>query len=175
MSTGHLLIFWKIIDQKFKKPSTSDEYIAVQMLRLLLPNITDKTVIPSLLSPNLLQHMLKRFSYCKKSNNDEVLKAFREVLHLVVIATSDKDIKTKIQLSILKKLILYPGDLMIEKKTGTKVIQTITGNLRLDGIKKLCQLYRDIIENKLVKEREYSKSELWTNAERSYAAQLLTK
>lgn len=175
MLTKHLADFWKSIDEKFKKPSTSDEYIITQILRLMLPNITDKTVIPLLLSPNLLQHMLKRFSNCKKSNNDEVLTAFREVLHLVVTATSDKDIKTKTQLSILKKLVLYPGDIMIEKKTGTKVIQTIMGNLRLDGIKKLCQLYKDIIENKLVKEREDSKTELWTNAERSYAAQLLTK
>lgn len=167
--------FWKGIDKKFTKPSKSDEYIATEILRLLLSNITDKTVIPSLLSPNMLQHMLKRFSNCKRNNNDEVLIAFRKVLHLVISATNDKDMKTKIQLNILKKLILHPGDLMIEKKTGIKVIQKITANLRLDGVKKLCQLYRDVIENKSIKERENMKVELWTNAERSYAAQLLTK
>ncbi|XP_072761085.1 myb-binding protein 1A [Anoplolepis gracilipes] len=167
--------FWKAIDQKFTKPSKSDEYIATEILRLILSNITDKTVIPSLLSPNFLQHMLKRFSNCKKNNNDEVLTAFRKVLDLMISATSDKDIKTKTQLNILKKLILHPGDLMIEKKTGIKVIQKITANLKLDGVKKLCQLYRDIIENKAIKERENVKVELWTNAERSYAAQLLTR
>ncbi|KMQ94074.1 myb-binding protein 1a, partial [Lasius niger] len=167
--------FWKGIDKKFTKPSKSDEYIATEILRLLLSNITDKTLIPSLLSPNMLQHMLKRFSNCKRNNNDEVLIAFRKVLHLVISATNDKDMKTKIQLNILKKLILHPGDLMIEKKTGIKVIQKITANLRLDGVKKLCQLYRDVIENKSIKERENMKVELWTNAERSYAAQLLTK
>ncbi|XP_012541717.2 myb-binding protein 1A [Monomorium pharaonis] len=167
--------FWKGIDQKFIKPSMSDEYIAVEILRLILLNITDKTVIPSLLSSNLLQHMLKRFSNCKRNKNDIVLIAFRKVLHLIVSATNDDDMKTKTQLSILKKLILHPGDLMIEKKTGVKVIQIITGNLRIDGVKKLCQLYRDIIENKITKEREDTKAESWTNAERSYAAQLLTK
>ncbi|KAG5310642.1 DPO5 polymerase, partial [Acromyrmex insinuator] len=167
--------FWKGIDQKFIKPSKSDEYIAVEMLRLILLNVTDKTVIPSLLSPNLLQHMLKRFSICKKNRNDEVLMAFRKVLHLVVSTTKDEDIKTKTQLSILKKLILHPGDLMIEKKTGVKVIQIIMGNLRIDGIKKLSQLYREITENKAIKEREGTKTEFWTNAERSYTAQLLTK
>lgn len=167
--------FWKSIDQRFIKPSKSDEYIAVEILRLILLNVTDKTVIPLLLSPNLLQHMLKRFSNCKRNNNDEVLIAFRKVLHLVVSATNDKDIKTKTQLSILKKLILHPGVLMIEKKTGVKVIQIITGNLRIDGIKKLCQLYRDIMENKMTKEKEGIRAELWTNVERSYAAQLLIK
>lgn len=167
--------FWKAIDQKFTKPSRSDEYIATEILQLILSNITDKTVIPSLLSPNFLQYMLKRFSNCKRNNNDDVLTTFRKVLHLVISATSDENIKTKIQLNILKKLILHPGDLMIEKKTGIKVIQKITANLKLDGIKKLCQLYRDIIENKTIKERENVKVELWTNAERSYAAQLLTR
>ncbi|EZA51443.1 Myb-binding protein 1A [Ooceraea biroi] len=167
--------FWKGIDQRFMKPSKSDEYIATEMLKLILSNITDKTVIPSLLSPNLLQHMLKRFSNCKKNNNDEVLTAFREVLHSAVSATNDKDMKTKTQLSILKKLILHSGDLMIEKKTGVKVIQIITGNLKVDGVKKLCELYRDIIENKIAKEQKGEKTELWTNAERSYIMHLLTR
>lgn len=167
--------FWKVIDQKFTKPSRSDEYIATEVLQLVLSNITDKSVIPSLLSSNFLQHMLKKFSNCKRNNNDEVLIAFKKVLHLVISATNNEDIKTKIQFNILKKLILHPGDLMIEKKTGIKVIQQITANLKLDGIKKLCQLYRDIIENKTIKEKENVKVELWTNAERSYAAQLLTR
>ncbi|XP_018398314.1 PREDICTED: uncharacterized protein LOC108776257 [Cyphomyrmex costatus] len=175
VTTEFVADFWKGVDQKFIKPSRSDEYVAVEMLRLILVNITDKTIIPVLLSPNLLQHMLKRFSNCKKNTNDEVLMAFRKVLHLIVSATNDKDMKTKIQFSILKKFILHPGDLMIEKKTGIKVIQVIMGNLRIDGIKKLSKFYREIIENKTTKEREGTKTEFWTNAERSYVAQLLTK
>lgn len=175
IATEFVADFWKGVDQRFIKPSKSDERIAVEILRLILVNVTDKTVIPLLLSPNLLQHMLKKFSNCKRNNNDEVLIAFRKVLCLLASATNDKDMKTKTQLSILKKLILHPGDLMIEKKTGVKVIQIITGNLKIDGIKKLCQLYREIIENKMTKEREGTKTELWTNAERSYTAQLLTK
>lgn len=167
--------FWKGIDQRFVKPSKSDEYVATEMLKLILSNITDKTIIPSLLSPNLLQHMLRRFSNCKKTSNDEVLTAFREVLHSVVSVTNDKEMKSKTQLSILKKLILHPGDLMIEKKTGVKVIQIITGNLKVDGIKKLCELYRNIIENKVTKGKKDEKPELWTNAERSYTVHLLTR
>ncbi|KAL6259582.1 hypothetical protein P5V15_009499 [Pogonomyrmex californicus] len=173
--TELVIDFWNGIEQRFIKPSKSDEYIAVEILQLILSNITDKSVIPLLLSPNLLQHMLKRFSNCKRNNNDEVLIAFREVLRMVASATSDENMKTKTQLSILKKLVLHPGDLMIEKKTGVKMIQIITGNLRIDGIKKLCQLYRDIVENKMIKEKEDTKAESWTNAERTYAAQLLTK
>jgi len=177
MSTEIVLDFWNSIDQKFVKPSKSNEYVATKMLKLMLSNITDKTIIPSLLSPNFLRHMLKRFSNCKKNNNDEVLIAFKEILHLVVSATSDKDMKTTTQLDILKKLILYSGDLMIEKKTGVKVIQIITGNLKVDGIKKLCQLYRNFITNgKIAEESKDMNIEFyWTNAERGYIIHLLTK
>ncbi|XP_014470444.1 PREDICTED: DNA polymerase V-like [Dinoponera quadriceps] len=167
--------FWRIFDQKFVKPSKSEEYLAIEILRLILSkDITDKTIIPLLLSPNLLQHMLKKCSNCK-NNNDEILIAFKEVLHLMIYIINDKDIDTETQLNILKRLILHPGDLMIEKKTGTKVIQVITANLKFDGVQKLCQLYRDIIEIKITRKRSDIKSELWTNAERSYAAQLLTR
>lgn len=173
-STELVIDFWKQIDKKFTKPSKNDEYITVQILQLMLPNIIDKTIIPFLLSTNFIRHMLKRFSNCKK-NNDDVLVAFKKVLHSLVSATSDKDMKTKTQMNILKKLILYPSDLTIEMKTGVKVIQIITGNLRLDGIKKLCQLYKNVIQNKMAKVKEDSKIEMWTNAERNYAAHLLTR
>lgn len=174
-STEVVLDFWKGIDQRFVKPSKSDEYIATEMLRLILSNTTDKTIIPSLITPNFLRHMLRKFSNCEKNNSNEVLKAFREVLHSVVSATSDKDMKTKTQLNILKKLILHPGDVMIEKKTGIKVIPMITGNLKVDGIKKLCQLYKDIIENKIAKGNKEEKIEVWTNVERTYIVHLLTR
>lgn len=175
MSSKFLPEFWQVIDKIFAKPSANDECIVTEIVRLVLLNETNKTSIPLLLTPNLLQYMLSKFSSCKKNNNDKVLIRIREILNMVASATSDKDVKTKTQLSILKSLILHPGDVMIEKKTGTKVIQIITGNLRLDGIKKLCELYRDIIENKLLKNKKDTRSKIWTNAERSYAAQLLTK
>ena len=65
---------------------------------------------------------------------------------------------------------------MIEKKTGTKVIQMLTGNLNLDGIKKVSKIYREIIENKVPRDKSNVKTEsFWTNAERIYAAHLLTR
>ncbi|KAL2737232.1 myb-binding protein 1A-like protein [Vespula maculifrons] len=172
-ATDFVTDFWIGIDRKFQKPSKTDEHVAIEILRLLLIHITDKTVLPSLLSSHFLQHMLKKCSNLKRNNNDEVVVAFKELLNLLV--TSVKDIKTKIQINVLKKLILYPGDLMIEKKTGTKVVQVITGNLNADGVKKLSSLYRNVIENEIPKERENLKTESWTNAERIYAAQLLTR
>ncbi|XP_015174164.1 PREDICTED: myb-binding protein 1A-like protein [Polistes dominula] len=165
--------FWLVIDSKFKKPSKTHEYVAIEILKHLLVHLNDKTVLPSLLSSDFLQHMLKKCSILKRNNNDEVVVAFKDLLSLLI--TSVKDIKTKIQINVLKKLILYPGDLMIEKKTGVKIIQLITSNLNADGVKKLSNIYRTIIENTIPKERERSQTESWTNSERIYAVQLLTR
>ncbi|XP_054014556.1 myb-binding protein 1A-like [Hylaeus anthracinus] len=175
--TAELIIdFWTYIDQKFTKPSRIDEYLAVKLLKLLLSSTMDKSVLPLLLSPNYMQYILKKFSNSKRHEKDEILLAFKEILQLLVSITSSSDTKPKTQYAVLKKLLLYPGDLMIEKKTGVKVIQIITGSMNLEGIKKVSKLYRDIIENTIPKEKSDVKSEsFWTNAERIYAAHLLTR
>lgn len=176
MSAELIIDFWIYIDQKFIKPSKTDEYLVIQILKLILSNIVDKSILPSLLSPNYIQHMLKKCSGSKYHNKDEILLGFKEILNLLILATNSNDTKLKIQIAVLKKLILYPGDLMIEKKTGTKVIQMLTGNLNLDGIKKVSKIYRDIIENKVPRDKSNLKTEsFWTNAERIYAAYLLTR
>ena len=175
-STELITEFWARIDQKFAKPSKNDELLAVKILKFILSNAIDKVVLPSLLSPNYMRYMLRKFSGNKRRDKDEVLLAFKEVLNLLVSTTSSNDTKLKTQIAVLKKLILYPGDLMIEKKTGTKVIQIVTGNLSLEGIKKVSKIYRDIIENTMPKEKPNAKTEsFWTNAERIYAAHLLTR
>ncbi|KAK9297581.1 hypothetical protein QLX08_008798 [Tetragonisca angustula] len=175
MSTELTIIFWTHIDEKFAKPSKTDEYVAIQILKFILSNIVDKSILPLLLSPNYMQHMLKKCSGPKHHNN-EVLLGFKEVLNLLTSATNSDNTKLKIQIAVLKKLILYPGDLMIEKKTGTKIIQMLTGNLNLDGIKKVSKIYRGIMENTISRDKSNDKAKsFWTNAERIYAAHLLTR
>lgn len=140
----------------------------MELLSILLENIKNKSVIPDLLTPNFLKHMLKRFSTDAGHRNDDVGTGFKKVLSQLVTVL-DKEVKAKLHISVLKKLILSPGNMMIEKITGTKVIQMITNNLNADGVRKLSKLYREIAVNTKFKEKEY-----WINAERSYAAQLLS-
>ena len=175
MSTELTVIFWTRIDEKFAKPSKTDEYVALKILKFILSNIVDKSILPLLLSPNYMQHMLKKCSGSKHHNKDEILLGFKEVLNLLTSVTNS-DTKLKIQIAVLKKLILYPGDLMIEKKTGTKIIQVLTGNLNLDGIKKVSKIYRGIMENTIPRDKSNDKAKpFWTNAERIYAVHLLTR
>ncbi|XP_034183243.1 MYB binding protein 1a isoform X1 [Osmia lignaria lignaria] len=176
VSTDLITDFWTHIDSKFVKPSKTDEHLVIQIFKFILSNVKDKSVLPSLLSPNYMQYMLTKFSRSKKHDKDEILVAFKEILNSLVSIVNNDNTKPKIQIAVLKKLILYPGDLMIEKKTGTKVVQAVTGNLNLEGIKKVSKIYRNIIENTIPKEKPNIKTEsFWTNAERMYAAHLLTR
>ncbi|XP_015606625.1 DNA polymerase V [Cephus cinctus] len=172
--TQYVVEFWTGIDQRFIKPSKSIERLAIKILTLLLSNIKDKSILPSLLSTHFLQHMLKRFSGCKRSKTDEIAIAFKEVFTVLINILNDKEIKSKTSIGVLKKLLFYPGDLMIEKITSTKIIQMITANLNTEGVKKLSKLYRDIAVNAKPKENSAG-MEHWTNAERAYAAQMLTR
>lgn len=160
--------FWLGIDQLFLKPSKTAEHLGVELLNILLGNIKNKSKIPDLLSPNFIKHMLKRFSADPVHKNDDVGSGFKKALSQLV-KVLDKEVKAKLHLSVLKRLILHPGDIMIEKITGTKVLQMITNNLSADGVKKLSNLYREIAVNTKFKDKEN-----WTNAERSYAVQLLS-
>ncbi|XP_012288300.1 DNA polymerase V [Orussus abietinus] len=173
--TDYTLEFWAGIDKHFLKPSKSMEHLSLEIFKLIISNVKDKSIIPSLLTPNFLQHMLKRFQLYKKIKNDEVSLAFKETLSLLVTTVSDEKVKTKIQVAVLKKLILYPGDLMIEKITGTKIIQMIVAKLNAEGVKKIAKVYTEIVENSKAKEKSNTKTESWTNAERVYAVQLLTR
>lgn len=165
--------FWTGIDQCFLKPSKTDEYLGVELFNILLETTKDASTIVALLSPNFLRHILKRFSFSAIHRNDDVSASFRKALTQLVTVLSEQT-KPKVHFNILKKLILYPGDLMIEKITNTKVIQMITSQMNSDGIKKLANLYREIAANTKFKEKANSVKEPWTNNERNYVTQLLS-
>ena len=134
----------------------------------------DKSVIPKLLSEKYLQHMLRKCKFSNKKKKDEVIVAFQNVMISLTQVISENT-EDKMKISTLKRLILYPGDLMIEKLTGSKVIQLITASLKAEGVKKLSKVYREIVEYPKAKEKCNEHKEPWTNAERIYTAQLLTK
>ncbi|XP_011297827.1 DNA polymerase V [Fopius arisanus] len=174
VSSNYLIPFWTGLDKRFVKPSRTIEHLSLEILNLIVTNIKDKTLLPALLTPNFLHHMLKRFTSNKRNKHDDVANAFKKFLSHLVTQLDDKELKSKTAISVIKKLVMHPGDLMIEKITGTKILQMITSNLDTNGVKKLSKFYNEIVSNsvmKRIKERE----EPWTNSERTYVGQLLSK
>lgn len=173
MGTEYVEKFWLAVDERFAKPSKTDKFVGTEIFRLILENLQDKLFILNLLSRNYLKYMLNRFFTHAKQKNDEIKDSFKQSL-IKITSILDKETEGSIKLDVVKKLILYPGDLLIEKKTGTKVIQVLIDQMAGDTVKKLAKLYRQISTNKKLKEKDNSVTEPWTNVERKYAAQILS-
>ncbi|XP_034946245.1 myb-binding protein 1A [Chelonus insularis] len=173
-STDYLLDFWMGIDQRFVKTSITIEYLGLELLNHILPNIKDKHLLPSLLSSNFLSHMLKRFNTSKLFHKDDIANLFRSVLTKYVEALNDEAIETKVQVEVIKKLIYYPGDLMVERITGIKILQMIIKNMNATGVKKVAKIFSAIVENTKLRKIE-NEERSWSNGERAYACQMLIK
>ena len=171
VTTEFLEQFWLTIDQKFMKPTKSEEFVGVKIFELILKNIQNKSFIATLLSKNFLKYILHEF---KRRQKNDCAKIFKNSLALIP-KILDKEADSKIKLEVIKKLIVNPGDLFFEKTTGTKTIQLLMSNLNAEYIKKLSKLYHRIASNSKFKEKEDSIKEPWTNVERGYAVQLLVK
>ncbi|XP_015516258.2 myb-binding protein 1A-like protein [Neodiprion lecontei] len=173
-STEHVSNFWDLIDQYLAKPTRNKMLVAIEIATFIILNIKDATVIPSLITPNFLQNVLKTVEINRKKPKDEVVVKFRKLLELLVLAMKRDDIQSGTRIALLEKLLLYPGDLLIEKKTSTKVVQMLTTNLNSEGVKKLSEIYKDITA--ACKPKEKSDFPVaWINKERIYAAQMMTR
>ncbi|XP_014218699.1 myb-binding protein 1A-like protein [Copidosoma floridanum] len=149
------------------------------------PKNEAKSFFPSLLSTNFLKYFLKRFK-TNPIKNDEIAMDFQKALTLFVKVLDqdlefqvqnsliNKDEESKLRISIIKKLIMFPGDLMIEKLTGTKVFQILFQKLNANGIEELSDLFREIAANTKFKEKPDCEPEPWRFEERIYAMQIFS-
>ncbi|KAJ8677814.1 hypothetical protein QAD02_013601 [Eretmocerus hayati] len=118
--------------------------------------------------------MLKRFSNNPKNKTDEVADLFKKALTLMMNRLN-KDVKIKIEITVHKKLIFSPGDLMIEKSTSIKLLQILINNLNAEGVKKVSNSFKEIAANTKLKEKSNGSIPApWTNNGRTYVTQLLT-
>lgn len=82
------------------------------------------------------------------------------------------EVSSEIKFEVLERLLFYPGSLIFEKTTKSRLVQQITLLLDVEGVKKLASVYRDVV---LGVKRQHESTEAWWNNDRLYAAQLLVK
>lgn len=121
-----------------------------------------------------MRNILRIASANKRKKNDEVVIKIHKFFELLVLTMKRDDVQPKTRITLLKKLLLHPGDIMIEKQTGTKVIQMLTSSLTKDGVKKLAKIYAEITAATKQKDKN-DQTVVWTNMERIYTAQMLTR
>lgn len=162
------------MEAEFPRPSKTAEALAITILTHLLNNIKDKSAIPALLSHNFFKYMLKKCAMNKKNTKDPVIVGFKEFLTKIATVL-DVETEPEVQIAVLRKLIFYPGDLMVERKIGVKILSKITVNLSTQGVKGLAAIYRSIVDTSATTERLNLAPKTWSNMERMFAAQYLVK
>lgn len=172
-NSSHLIDFWKTeVAEYLQTPNKLKEIQTLKIISDIIDNLdTEKLNISELLTNNFVKMMVSSIQTIK-TKKDETLKAFYddffESLNKKFASISDEHEKVL----IIKKLILHPGTLSIEKYTSSRIIHQLIVQLKEDGIKEIFEIYKDIFLNKLSKNSE-EKSQAWLNFERQNAGFIL--
>lgn len=162
--------FTKHFDSQLSTRNRNRLLVAIKIYSGILESVVKTSLIPSLLSNNFIQHIL---NYYKNIKDDYEFQKSMHNFFETLLGTLKKDqVKSKTKISVLKKLLFFPGTFIFEKITKSKIVQHITSSLDDDGVKNLAALYRGVVTGS---ERIDSQDEHWLNNDRLYAAHLLVK
>lgn len=138
--------------------------------------LTKTSNISLLLSKNFIQQILTYFKTSHGKDKDpEFKKSVHNFFEVLLVTVKKEQVKSKTKLSVLSKLLFFPGTFIFEKITKSKIIQLITVSLDNEGVKNLGALYRGVIEGTEKIDSQKGDNENWINNDRLYAAHLLIK
>lgn len=157
-------------DRQLSLRNRNKLFAAINIYTGILKALVKTSQISLLLSENFVHHILNYFKNVK--DDQEFRKRVHTFFDALVISLKQNDVKSKSKVSVLKKLLFFPGTFIFEKVTKSKIVQHITATLDIDGVKNLASLYRGVVTGT---ERIDSQDEHWLNNDRLYAAHLLVK
>lgn len=161
------------LDNALFKFHRNKHILATVLLKHIAENSTDVSVIPRLLTQNYLKETLAYFKTLKtKQQDSEFQEQTRSFFSTILNVLKNDGVSSDVKFKVLDRLLFYPGSLVFEKITKSKLVQQIILLLDVRGVKKLATIYRDVV---LGKKREHESTEDWWNSDRLYVAQLLVK
>ncbi|XP_046395581.1 myb-binding protein 1A [Ischnura elegans] len=186
VGTEHALLLWSNVEQHLVKQNRNRQLVGLEVLKHIINHTQDKSQLSAFISPPFINIILKSKANAKQSQDKEMQVIFskvKEVFDVLMKNLQHESVNDKTKVLVLKKLLFHPGNFMIEKDTGLKIVQPITTSLASKGIKKLAKVYQDVVSGKIsIKEEDgntYRKPDFralpWKNKERIYAAQLLAR
>ncbi|KAJ8985239.1 hypothetical protein NQ317_018268 [Molorchus minor] len=143
----HLPVFLMETDKILHRPNRNKHLIVINLFSIILQNLEDKSIVPMILTRNFIQQTLNYFKMTGGKNKDAEFQQYMQTFFESLLkALSPEEVNLKIKISVLKKLLFYPGTFIFEKVTRSKIIQHITLRLDKEGIKKLAMVYRGVVD-----------------------------
>lgn len=174
VKSEYLQQFCTVLNTQIIKYNRNKLIISLAIINYILEDIEEPIQISELLLPNLIGNCIKILPTIKNRKDDDINIQFGALMTTLNTKLSDSSIKSKIKITILKKLLFTPGNFMFEKITNTKIIQQIVTNLNTEGVKKLSKVYRNVITASIPKNEE-NPNDVWLNIERVDAAHSLNR
>lgn len=172
-----LIRFVEEMDSQLTKLNYNRHTIVTIVLTNIINNLNWNDSIPDLLRTNYIQQTLQYFKSVKRGEGAEGLQQrLYELFNTIITALERDDTEANVQIGVLKKLLFYPGIFIFEKLTRSKIVQQIVAILKVDGVKKLAELYRKVIlgdVSKVIAQGGHKPNIL--NSDKVYASQLLVK
>ncbi|KAL5275672.1 MYBBP1A family protein [Megaselia abdita] len=171
-NSKHLINFWTSeVEDYLKTPNKLKEIQTLKIISDIIDNLDPETVkISELLTNNFIKMMVASIQTIK--TNKETLKAFYDDFFESLNNKFAKIIDEHEKVSILKKLIIHPGTICLEKYTSSRIVHQLIFQLKEEGIKELFEVYKAIFLNKTVKNLE-DPAQNWLNFERLNAGFIL--
>lgn len=170
---ANLPAFLNALDETLYKFHRNKHLITTVILSEIVRNLTNFTVIPQLLTHNYLKQTLAHFKTFKPKQQDIKFQQYTHAFFNTLVEVLKKpEITSEIKFNVLERLLFYPGSLIFEKTTKSRLIQQITLLLDVQGVKELGMVYRGVVVGE---KRPNVSTDTWWNNDRLYAAQLLVK
>lgn len=172
-SSKHLVKFWTTeVEEHLESPNKLTEIQTLKIISDVIDNLDAETVkISDLLTENFIKMMVTSIQTIK-SKKDETLKAFYDDFFESLTEKFPKITDEHEKVSIIKKLILHPGTISLEKYTSSRIVHQLIFQLKEEGIKELFEVYKGIFLNETVKHPEDA-TQAWSTPERQNAGFIL--
>lgn len=127
--------FWSILQPHFMGPHNRYQQMAVMKLFIHIVKKSSLNSLHSLLSNWFMDMLLKSFS----RPNADTLVSYARLSISAVMDRISSSATPDIAFKVLSKFILPPGDMMVEKITGIKIVQNCLIKMDEDHIKLLAK------------------------------------
>ena len=179
VKSKQLLEFWN--GEVNETLAASNKIKEVVTLRLMTEFCNQGIIKPNtmiaLLTPRFIKMIVNSLKNLRQQKHD-VLQTFYDEffsalnVYFTKVAPPDSEDDTH-RVEIIKKFLLHPGQLLIEKYLPQNAVHQLITKLNKGGISQMFALYKDILLGKLPKNASDPTNNTWLNIEKQQCAQMM--
>ncbi|XP_018319326.1 uncharacterized protein LOC108732835 isoform X2 [Agrilus planipennis] len=167
-----LIYFVYQLDHCLEEQSLNKLVAVSVILTNIIRALDDLSLLTELLQYNFMLQLQHHFRTPNTSDPDypKAVARVNEFFETLLTVFRNSYILDQYKVALLKKLLLYPGDLLIDNYFDVKIVRGMTSILHTEGVKELSNLYKKIVTENIKKENKAKVDSPWTLDEKRHAS-----